>query len=136
MKTNSIQSKNILFYDGTCALCNRSVQFVLRHEKNTDLFFCALQSNYAQNALRNSVYNFSEMSTMVLLKNDKVYVKSGAALELCAFFKQPFSWLKLLAVFPERWRNGVYDWVSKNRKRFLKKDFCYIPGPENKNRFL
>ena len=44
-------NKSILFFDGNCGLCNRSVKFVLRKEKNQELIFSPLQSEFAKKTL-------------------------------------------------------------------------------------
>ena len=37
----------VLLYDGVCGLCNRLVQFVLKHDTDARFRFASLQSNYA-----------------------------------------------------------------------------------------
>ena len=133
-----MSQKTILFYDGDCALCNKSVQFVIEHEKKTEnpILFCSLQSAYAKQVLEKHNYNFNQLSTLVLLVNDNVLYKSTAALELSNFLKLPYKWLIVLKVVPRFIRDGVYNFVAKNRKRLIKKSFCYVPSPELKGRFI
>ncbi|HTA63379.1 MAG TPA: DUF393 domain-containing protein [Bacteroidia bacterium] len=133
-----MQGKNILFYDGDCALCNKAVQFVINHEKNSDnpLLFCSLQSAYAKQALGKHAYDFNNLSTLVLMINDGVYYKSDAALGLTKFFKKPYSLLIVLKLVPKFIRDYVYVLVAKNRKRLFKTTFCYMPLPQHKNRFI
>ena len=38
----------ILFFDGDCVLCNRTVQWLIRHERHDTLQFAALNSETAQ----------------------------------------------------------------------------------------
>ncbi|HKC68038.1 MAG TPA: DUF393 domain-containing protein [Bacteroidia bacterium] len=130
--------KNILFYDGDCALCNKSVQFVVDHEKKNDnpILFCSLQSAYAKQALAIYHYDFNQLSTLVLLKGDKIYYKSTAALELNNFLKAPYKWLIFLKIFPVFIRDAVYDFVAKHRNRVIKKPFCYVPAAQLKGRFI
>ncbi|MEO8762571.1 MAG: DUF393 domain-containing protein [Bacteroidia bacterium] len=130
--------KAILFYDGDCALCNKSVKFVIDHEKKSGqaILFCSLQSTYAKQALEKYNYNFNELSTLVLLIDEVVYYKSTAALNLTKFLKVPYSWLIILKIFPTFIRDWVYNYIAKNRKRLLKKNFCYLPPLSLKNRFI
>jgi predicted DCC family thiol-disulfide oxidoreductase YuxK len=130
--------KSILFYDGDCALCNKSVQFVINNEKESSnpILFCSLQSNYAKQALNKYNYNFNQLSSLVLLKDDKVFYKSTAALTLCDFLKTPYKWLIVLKIFPRFIRDGVYNFIAKNRKRIIKSSFCYIPSALLKDRFI
>ncbi len=130
--------KAILFYDGDCALCNKSVQFVIDHEKENaqPVLFCALQSDFAKQALAKFNYNFNEVSTLVLLLDDVVYYKSTAALNLTKYLKAPYSWLIVFKIVPGFIRDGVYNFVAKNRKRIIKDAFCYMPTAQLKDRFI
>ena len=106
-------------------------------KKNTQaILFCSLQSNYAKKVLAKYNYNFSELSTLILWIDDVVYYKSTAALNLSKFLKQPYSWLIILKIFPKFIRDAVYNFIAKNRKRFMKKSFCYVPPALLKDRFL
>ena len=137
-KKDIMPVKVILFYDGDCALCNKSVQFVINHEKEITqpILFCSLQSAYAQQTLNKYHYNFNELSTLVLLIDDTVLYKSTAALELSKFLKTPCNWLIVFKIIPKFVRDGVYNFIANNRKRLIKKSFCYMPSPLLKNRFI
>src|ERR1700677_3427808 len=113
--------KTILFYDGDCALCNKSVQFVIDHEKKTTypISFCSLQSNYAKQILTKYNYNFNQLNTLVLLIDDKVLYKSTAALGLSSFLKAPYKWLIVLKIIPRFVRDGFYNFIAKNRTWLL-----------------
>ena len=44
-------SNPIVFYDGVCGLCNRLVQFLLKHDREGRLRFASLQSDFAAKVL-------------------------------------------------------------------------------------
>lgn len=126
----------ILFYDGDCALCNHSVKFVIKHEKNEKLLFCSLQSNFAKEFLSKYKYDFSQTSTMVLAIGDKIYYKSSAALTACRFLKAPYSWLYAFIIVPPFMRNWIYSLVARNRKKLFRNEYCFVPDGRLKGRFL
>jgi len=128
--------KNILFYDGECALCNRCVQYIIKHEKGEELLFCSLQSDFAKQELEKYHYDFGLTNTLVLIKDNKAYFKSDAALILQKFLKEPYSWLYAFTIFPKFFRDWVYDIVSRNRKKWFKKQFCFMPDEKLKKRFI
>jgi hypothetical protein len=41
----------IIFYDGVCGLCDRSIQFIMLHDKKKVFRFAALQSEFAAKTL-------------------------------------------------------------------------------------
>lgn len=130
--------KAILFYDGDCSLCNKTVQFILNHEAETSypILFCSLQSKYAKQTLDKYHYNFNQLTTLVLLKDETVYYKSTAALYITNFLKAPYKWLVVLKIIPLFIRDSVYNYIAKNRKKLVKTSFCYIPTSQLKNRFI
>ncbi len=128
--------KDILFYDGDCALCNRCVRYVTSHEKNDELFFSSLQSEFARKELAKFNYNFSSPDTLVLVRDGKVYYRSTAAIDLCKYLKAPYSWGIALKIFPRFLRDWVYGIVARNRKKWWKKEYCFLPPPEMKKRFI
>ena len=131
-----IEVKNILFYDGDCALCNHCVQYVVKHERGEELLFSSLQSEFAKKELAKYQYDFSQTGTMVLIKNDKTYFKSSAALTLNKFLKVPYSWLYALIIFPKFFRDWIYDMVARNRKKWFRKEFCFVPDEKLRKRFI
>lgn len=135
-KIADISGKTILFFDGNCGLCNRSVKFVLRKEKNKALLFSALQSEFADNTL--PPYNLKEsLDSMVLLENGKIYLQSSAALRVTKYLKGLWPLMMVFIIVPPFIRNGVYNYIAKNRITwFGTADYCEMMTPELKNRFI
>jgi predicted DCC family thiol-disulfide oxidoreductase YuxK len=117
-------------------MCNHCVQYVVKHERGEELLFCSLQSNFAERYLAKFNYDFTQTNTMVLVKNGKVFLKSSAALTLHKFLKAPYSWLYAFSIVPPFVRNGVYDIVARNRKKWFKKEYCFVPDEKVKKRFV
>ena len=118
------EQKNILFFDGNCGLCNRSVKFVLRKEKNQDLVFSPLQSEFAKKTL--AAFNLGEnLDSMILLQNGKVYLKSSGALRVTKSLKGLWPSAQALLIVPPFIRNFIYDYIAKNRITwFGTADYC------------
>lgn len=127
----------ILLFDGVCNLCQSSVQFVLTHNKNENVKFASLQSEFASSALSNSDLPPDYLNSLVLVENGKTYVKSEAALRLSKHLNGPWKLGSAFLIVPKFVSNAVYDWVAKNRyKWYGKKEVCWIPEERWKNRFL
>ena len=43
---------HLILYDGICKFCNRSINFILKHERQAELIFTPLQSNLGQSILK------------------------------------------------------------------------------------
>ncbi|HYG52073.1 MAG TPA: DUF393 domain-containing protein, partial [Flavobacteriales bacterium] len=74
----------IVLFDGECNFCNYSVQFIFKRDKKGIFRFASLQSAKGKELL--AQYNLQNLDTssMVLIKNNRAYIKSGAALRICA----------------------------------------------------
>ncbi len=135
-EASEINSKTILFFDGNCGLCNKSVKFVLRKEKNHDLFFSPLQSEFAKKILKQ--YNVeSENDSMILLEKGKIHLRSSAALRVNKYLKSLWPMMMVFIIVPPFIRNAVYNYIAKNRITwFGMADYCDMMTPELKKRFL
>lgn len=133
---SDINTKTILFFDGNCGLCNRSVKFVLKKEKDRELFFSPLQSEFAKKILKQ--FNLEGTAdSMVLLENGKIYLRSSAALRVTKYLKGLWPGMMAFIVVPPFIRNAVYNYISKNRITwFGMADYCEMMTPELKKRFL
>ena len=117
-------------------MCNRTVSFVLKHEKRKDIFFSSLQSSFAKKELGKFGYDFNALSTFAFVSNGEVFYKSSAALKAASFLKWPYNWLGIFGIVPPFIRNAIYDLVARNRKKWFKKEFCVVPDQNTKQRFL
>ncbi len=133
----------IMFYDGVCGLCNRLVQFLLKHDERGRLRFASLQSDFAKKVLGrhgidptdldtvNVVVNYDEPDERVLQRSDAV-LRAGR--ELGGFWGTSSS---IAGVVPHALRDLAYRFVAQNRYRvFGKYDTCMLPDPNQRSRFL
>lgn len=129
--------QDILLFDGICNLCNGSVQFIITRDVKEKFKFASLQSEKGQELLQKFNLPTNNFDSFVLVKDDKYYTKSTAALLVFSSFGGLWSLLKILLIFPAFIRNAVYTLVAKNRyKWFGKQESCWLPTPELKSRFL
>ena len=128
---------NIVFYDGDCGFCNSSVQFVLERNRKENVKFASLQSDFGAKTL--AIFNLPTdyVSSLVLVENGNVFVKSDAALKLAKHLNGLWKIGSVLLIIPKFIRNPVYDWIARNRyKWFGKKEVCWIPEEKWGKRFL
>ncbi|EDM43100.1 hypothetical protein SCB49_12784 [unidentified eubacterium SCB49] len=131
------QSHNIILFDGVCNLCNTSINFVIKHDKNDRFKFAALQEEPGISLLKQYDIDTSNTDSIILIENNKAYVKSTAALRVARKLSGAWPLLFGFIIIPTFIRNWVYDFVAKNRyKWYGKKDSCMIPTPALKSKFL
>ena len=125
----------IVLFDGNCGLCNRSVRFVLKHEKNNELYFSALQSELGKQYLKQFDLE-NKTNSIVFIKNGKAFIKSGGALRLTKYLKGLWPLLYCFIIVPKFIRDAVYDYIAKNRiKWYGTADYCEMMTPDLKKDF-
>ena len=133
----------IILYDGVCGLCNRLVQFLLKHDKHARLRFASLQSEFAAKVLQRHGIDPKDLDTLHVIENyeqpdERVLQRSDAILragrELGGFWSISASAAR---VVPRALRDVIYRFVARNRYRvFGKYDTCMLPEPNQRSRFL
>lgn len=131
------ESNPVLLFDGVCNLCSSSVQFVLNRNKKENVLFAPLQSEFGSKKLQESDLPADYTSSLILLENGQVYVKSDAALRLAKHLNGVWKFASVFLIVPRPIRDAIYDVVAKYRYGwFGKKDVCWIPEAKWRSRFL
>lgn len=135
-------SKPIIFYDGVCGLCNRLVQFVLKHDKRDYFRFAALQSELASTTLRRHNRDSQDLDTVYVVveysqPTERLLARSGAILFLLKHLGGIWKLAAIGKVLPRPVRDGIYKLVARNRYRvFGKFESCMLPEPKHRGKFL
>lgn len=139
--------KPVVLFDGKCNLCNGAVQFIIDHERDTELAFASLQSEEGQALLEKTAGKDrtaqitggveGDPSTIVLIDGDEAYTHSTAALRIAKHLTWPWRIVRIGVMFPRFFRDAMYRFIARNRYRwFGKSETCRVPTPELRARFL
>jgi predicted DCC family thiol-disulfide oxidoreductase YuxK len=127
----------VILYDGTCGLCHRSVRWILRHERDHDIQFAPLQGETAVQLRERHPEIPEDISTVVLVEDDRVRVRSKAFLYTARHLRAPWRW-----AYAVRWLPGFlldlgYRVIAAIRYRVWgRAELCDVPSPEHRARFL
>ena len=125
----------IVFYDGECGFCNRSVAFVLKNDRTESIHFASIQSDYAKQLFDQNGFETPDLSTFYFFEDGVLYQKSTAAMRLAKYFKFPKNIVGILKIVPRVLRDLVYDAIAK-RRRFFSKGYCVLPTRKQQKLFL
>lgn len=129
--------QNIIFFDGVCNFCNGAVNFIIKRDINNKFLFSSLQSDNAKKILSQYHKNNTDLNTLILIKNDTLFEKSDAVIEITKEFSGLWFLVSYFKILPQSLRDFIYSFIAKNRyKLFGKKESCMIPTKEQKKRFL
>lgn len=127
----------MIFYDGVCGLCNRSVRFVSRIDRESLFHYSQLQGKLAEELELNpqspSVVLIEEMGG----DHERLTTGSTAALRILNVIGGGWRLVSWLRIVPRPIRDGIYGWIAARRYRWFGKfDSCQLPSPELRERFL
>jgi predicted DCC family thiol-disulfide oxidoreductase YuxK len=126
----------IVFFDGQCGLCNKFVRFVIKYNSARDLRYCWLQSDIADGLLSKKGV-VVDMSSIILMDNDKVFFEAEAFLKIVSKLDYPARLFSILGIFPQFVANFVYRLISRRRYGiFGKSEVCQIPTEEHRDLLL
>jgi len=130
----------ILLYDGICGLCNRLVQFVLKHDSAARFRFASLQSGYATRLLQPQAVNPDDLDTVYVIEAPEALPKSRSDAVIFILHKLGGLWAAvgtILRIFPKLLRDWGYNIVASRRYRFFGKyETCPLPEKKYQDRFL
>jgi predicted DCC family thiol-disulfide oxidoreductase YuxK len=133
-KTSNSPVRRIVFFDGYCLLCQASVQFIIQRDPSGLFQFAPLQEELANKLL--APLPESGVSSVILWEEGKISYRSTAALRIVKKLRGVWPLLYVLTIVPVFIRDGIYNWVAKNRYKWWgKSSKCLIPKPEWKERF-
>ena len=126
----------IILYDGVCSFCNSAVDFVIKRDERSVFKFAPLQSNVAKKILSDNNLSDIDFSSFLFIEKNIIYARSTAALKVCRYLDGWWPLMYGFIIVPKKLRDGVYNWVARNRYRWFGKRSCEIPNAEIRSRFL
>ena len=164
IRMNSLQASHngpVVFFDGYCNLCNRSVLFIIRNDATPTLYFASMQSRLGKEVLQHEdklqkgdglkqkdrlkqeqtlnwvTLQNSGAESLILVEDGKEYRRSDAALRISRYLRSPWKYLWYARYVPRPIRDAVYSFIARHRYRvFGKRESCYVPTTELRHRFL
>ncbi len=137
-----IDPKPIVLYDGVCGLCNRLVQFLLKHDYNDNFRFASLQSELARALLTRHGKDADDLDTVYVvesygLSDEALLARSDAILFMLIKLGGIWKFAGVGRVLPRGLRDMVYKFVARNRYSvFGKHESCMLPEPKHRGKFL
>ena len=137
---SGIADTRIVFYDGYCVLCSRSVDFIISRDPTRRFRFASLQSDTATRllpALDYPLERITSLDNIVYLRDGEVKVRSDAVLSILWDLGGPYRAVRLAYCIPRLIRDFAYHQVARRRYRwFGQRDACRVPTQEEASRIL
>jgi predicted DCC family thiol-disulfide oxidoreductase YuxK len=139
---SQIEGRPVLLFDGVCVFCNRTVQFLIRHDRKATLRFVPLESPLGQALL--APFNAQQGPEGVILITNTLTASAHLSRRTEAFsdtlqlLPRPWSTLgKALRWVPRFLREFGYGLFARYRYRlFGRHPTCPLPTPDQRSRIL
>ena len=119
--------QTILYYDGLCVLCNKSMRFIINRDRK----------NQFEIGFLNSLKKQDKHDSVVLIHKGIKYQYSTAVIKSLILLGGIYKFAALLFIFPKSLRDFVYKIIAKNRyKWFGKHNICPTLPEEWKARLI
>ena len=124
---NLKENKILVQFDGKCILCSRTIQFIIKADRQKKFLFQPLQ-NSSLNEIPDSV---------IVVDGVAIYQHFDAIMKIGKELGGIYKMVGLMRIIPSKWRHALYLWIARNRYPwFGVRKSCYIPSPEEKERFI
>jgi len=129
---------SILVFDGVCVLCSRSVQFVLRHDREKRFRFAITQSPTGARLMTEHGLDAAKPASVLLIDGNRAHTESAAMIRVLRTFGRRWPLVAgALWLIPGPLRDAAYHAVARRRYRwFGQRESCFLPDPVDAGRFL
>ncbi|MBH0183152.1 MAG: thiol-disulfide oxidoreductase DCC family protein [Nitrospira sp.] len=129
--------ERVIVFDGICNWCNAWVTFTIDHDPREKFKFGTLQSEPAQQILKELHLPAEDFATFLLLEQGRAYTKSAAALRVVKQLSGFWPLFYLGIVIPPPLRDALYDYIARHRYEWMgKSNTCRVPTPAERGRFV
>lgn len=130
--------EHLIFFDGECPFCHRSVRHIIEIDVHKRFLFAPLSGMTAQEMLTGPQGYLKKANSLVLVEDyqsteRKFWIESKAILRIYWLTGNGWGLLGIFSFFPSFIGDFIYRWFAAHRHQFKLK-MPDEPGP--KNRFL
>ena len=132
----------LLVYDGECAFCSRSVQFILRNDRRRRSLRFAARDGVAGRAVRIRHPGLADVESMLWVESrdgrEETYIRADAVLAVADYLGGGWQLLgRMGRLVPRFLRDAAYGVIARVRKRLAgRATACIVFAPDEQARAL
>lgn len=132
------ESAPVIVFDGVCVLCNRWVDFILRHDHAGRFRLAAMQGMNGRALLAAHGLSPDDPTSLLLVQRGNGYTDTDAIARVLRELGAGWSVLgRAVKLVPRFVRDPLYRWFARHRYGlFGKRAACRLPDPAEAWRFL
>lgn len=113
--------QHIVLFDGKCNLCNNSIRFISKRDKEDKFFYVSLQSDEGKSLLTKFNSTPEINNSIIYICRGKIFYKSTAVLKIMRELKGYWRFLYVFNIIPVFIRDFIYDIIARYRYKFFGK---------------
>lgn len=127
----------IILFDAECILCSANAQFVLSQDRKKRFRLASMQGEVGSALYRRFGIDPANPDSIIVVDGEHMLRDSDAVLSIYAGLGWPWKVLSVLRLVPPFIRDPLYLLIARNRYRlFGKRDSCWLPSPDYRDRLL
>ncbi len=132
MKSSVMKKERIIIFDGICGFCNKSIDLLIKLDKDKLFKYTSLQGEYVK-----KLEIAKDLDSIVFYEEGQLYYKSTAILKILRSLGRVGILANIFFIIPKFIRDFIYDIIAKYRYRiFGKLESCRMPSEEEKELFI
>lgn len=132
----ALATHTIVLFDGVCSFCDRTTQFLLKHDTSDRFRFTPLQSD-ATDALRRDYAIPHTAQSVAVIDRGELLLRTDALLRIAWRLGGWWRLWSLFIIVPRFLRDAAYLLFARSRYRlFGERTHCVVPTAEHEARFL
>lgn len=135
--------QGVVYFDGECGLCQRSVVFLLARDRHRRLRYAALQSPRGQRVRAQLGWGADAEPESLVFEDGvtgELFLRSDGFLRAMVTIGRGWQVAGIFRLVPRGWRDAVYRWVARHRIAWFGRAEagmqCRLATPEEKALFL
>ncbi len=119
--------KILIQFDGICILCSKVVRLLLKADHKKKFLFQTLQTAEEK----------PDYETIRVIHGGETFICFDAVLKIGKELGGIYRIVAIFRILPRSLRKSIYSGIARNRFRwFGKRESCYFPSEEEKQRFI
>jgi len=109
----------VILYDGTCNVCNASVNFIMKHDRRERFTFASSRTSPGAELAARHGFTGPTPGSIVLIVGDTAWSRSTATLQIVRRLDGFWPVLYAFILIPRPLRDAAYKWFAARRHRFF-----------------
>lgn len=130
------EPEGLILYDGVCVFCSRWVRWVIERDRGGRFRFAPVQGVHGRRIAQSLGLDPEAPQSNAVIVGGMALFKSDATLSVLSSLPG-WGWTRAFLAIPRPIRDWAYDRMAANRYRFFgRTDVCWLPTPEERERFF